>query len=471
MCRRWGTMLHVFLQSPHLVCSVTFALWCTIAGVLLISMAMGASFLRRLPVSTPMLYLMVGVALGPAGLRLLEADPLAHAKLLEVMAEIVVLISLFVSGLKLSVPLRDTRWRLPLRLALVAMPLTIALIAAAGIWGLGLSAGAAVLLGAILAPTDPVLASDVQVEDGSDRDRLRFALTGEGGLNDGAAFPFVMLGLGLLGLHTLGTAGWRWMLVDLLWAVAGGLALGAALGYLVGKLVLYLRVHHREAVGLDQFLALGLIALAYGTALLLHAYGFLAVFAAALALRRVGHQSHDVAALHGAIQAADTSGGGDAETQVATDPRHAAQYMTHALLGFDEQIERIGEIAMVLVIGAMLSYVPWHHAAWWFVPLVLLVIRPVGVGLGLLGSQATRSQRSLMAWFGIRGIGSIYYLMFAINHGLEPALAETLAGFTVVVVAASIVIHGISVTPLMRRYAREQRIAKDAVAPQGPGAG
>ena len=76
-----------------------------------------------------------------------------------------------------------------------------------------------------------------------------------------------------------------------------------------------------------------------------------------------------------------------------------------------------------------------------------------------------------MAWFGILGIGSICYLMFAINHGLEPALAQSLAGFTVVVVAASIVVHGISVTPVMRRYARKQRIAKHAGAPQGPGAG
>jgi NhaP-type Na+/H+ or K+/H+ antiporter len=436
---------------------MTFAVWCAIAGVLLITMALGASFLRRLPLSTSMLYLLAGVGLGPAGLQLLDADPFVYSGLLEVMTEIVVLISLFVSGLKLSVPLRDARWHLPLRLALVSMLLTIAMITAAGVWGLGLSLGAAVLLGAILAPTDPVLASDVQVEGGSDRDRLRFALTGEGGLNDGAAFPFVMLGLGLLGLHGLGTAGWRWVAVDLAWAVIGGLAVGALLGYLVGKLVLYLRVHHKEAVGLDQFLALGLIALAYGTALLLHTYGFLAVFAAALALRRIEDRPEDIGALHGAMQDADGTPGGNAEAEVATDPCHAAHYMTHAVLGFDEQIERIGEIAMVLVIGAMLSYVDWLDAVWWFVPLVLLVIRPAGVGLGLLGSRSTRSQRGLMAWFGIRGIGSIYYLMYAINHGLERALAEQLVSLTLIVVATSIVVHGISVTPLMLRYGRRHR--------------
>lgn len=448
---------------------MSFALWCTIAGVLLITMALGASFLRRLPLSTSMLYLLVGVALGPAGLGLLDADPFAHAKLLEVLAEIVVLISLFVSGLKLSVPLRDARWHLPLRLALVSMLLTIALITAAGVWGLGLPLGAAVLLGAILAPTDPVLASDVQVENGSDRDRLRFALTGEGGLNDGAAFPFVMLGLGLLGLHDLGAGGWRWVLVDLSWAVTGGLAIGALLGYLVGKLVLYLRVHHKEAVGLDQFLALGLIALAYGAALLLHTYGFLAVFAAALALRRIEDQPDDVALLHGAIQDAGSASGNTAEAAVATDPLHAAHYMTHAVLGFDEQLERIGEIAMVLVIGAMLSHGVGVPVVWWFVPLLLLVIRPMGVGLGLLGSRSTRSQRGLMAWFGIRGIGSIYYLMYAINQGLERALAEQLVGITVVVVAASIVVHGISVTPLMRWYAGRRPPGNDTAAPGDSG--
>lgn len=439
---------------------MNFAMWCAIVGVLLISMALGASFLRRLPLSTSMLYLLVGVGLGPAGLQLLDANPFAHTRLLEVMAEIVVLVSLFVSGLKLGVPLRDARWHLPLRLALVSMLLTIALITAAGVWGMGLPLGAAVLLGAILAPTDPVLASDVQVEDGSDRDRLRFALTGEGGLNDGAAFPFVMLGLGLLGLHDLGTGGWRWVLVDLVWAVGGGLAIGALLGSLVGKFVLYLRVHHKEALGLDQFLALGLIALAYGAALLMHTYGFLAVFAAALALRRIGDQPDDIALLHGALQDADNTPGSTAEAAVATDPAHAAHYMTHAVLGFDEQIERIGEIAMVLVIGAMLSYVAGLSAVWWFAPLMLLVIRPIGVGVGLVGSRSTRSQRGLMAWFGIRGIGSIYYLMYAINQGLERGLAEQLVSITVAVVAASIVVHGVSVTPLMQWYARRGSAGK-----------
>ena len=187
-----------------------FEIWALIIGALLITMALSGTWLRQLPVSTAMLYLAAGYGLGPAGLALLAPDPLAYSVILERVAEVAVLISLFAVGLKLALPLSDKGWRLPLRLATVSMTITVALIAAIGMVGFGLSLGAAVLLGAILAPTDPVLASDVQLREANDRDRVRFSLTGEGGLNDGAAFPFVLLGLGLLGLHDLGASGWRW---------------------------------------------------------------------------------------------------------------------------------------------------------------------------------------------------------------------------------------------------------------------
>jgi NhaP-type Na+/H+ or K+/H+ antiporter len=118
--------------------------------------------------------------------------------------------------------LRDKRWLLPLRLAFPSMVLTVMFVMAIGIFLFGLPAAAALLLAAILAPTDPVLASDVQVEDSSDRDRLRFSLTAEGGLNDGAAFPVVMLALGLLGLYDFGGGAWRWVAFDVLWASSVG---------------------------------------------------------------------------------------------------------------------------------------------------------------------------------------------------------------------------------------------------------
>ncbi len=436
---------------------MTFALWYAIIGTLLITMAIGGSLFQRLPLSTAMLYLVIGFGLGPAGLGLLGANPFGKAELFERLSEIAVIISLFVTGLKLSVPMRDARWYLPLRLATVSMIMTIALITITGMLGLGLSLGAAVLLGSILAPTDPVLASDVQVEDAGDRDRMRFGLSGEGGLNDGVAFPFVMLGLGLLGLHEVGAWGWKWLVVDVIWGIGGGLAIGGILGYLLGKLVIYLRVHHREAIGLDEFLALGLIALAYGVALLAHALGFVAVFAAGLALRRIEEQQTDKTVLHEALQAASRHAEHqqtEAADVVATDPEHATFYMTHAMLSFNEQLERIGELTVVLIIGAMLSYSFPPPAVLWFAPLLFLFIRPASVWFGLLGSRSTREQRWLTSWFGIRGIGSIYYLMYAINHGLEPMLAEQLVAITLTVVSASIMVHGISVTPLMSRYAR-----------------
>ena len=252
-------------------------LWSLFAGILLITMVLAGTLLSRLPVSSAMIYLAAGYALGPEGLAVITPNPTRYADVLELVAEIAVLISLFSVGLRMGVPLRDRRWWLPLRLAFLSMALTVALIAAVGVWGLGLSIGAAVLLGAILAPTDPVLASGVQTEPGADPDRLRFSLAGEGGLNDGTAFPFVMLGLGLLGLHELGAGGWRWWAVDLLWATVGGLAIGAAMGALVGNLVVFLRTRHKEAVGLNEFLSLGLMAVAYGLAQLCVASGFLAV--------------------------------------------------------------------------------------------------------------------------------------------------------------------------------------------------
>lgn len=434
-----------------------FALWSLIVGVLLILMALSSTVLKRLPLSTAMLYLLVGLAVSPLGLGLLTVNPRVNTVLLERMAEVVVLLSLFTAGLKLSPSPGDKRWRLPVRLALSSMVLTVGLIALAAWLLLDLPVGACILLGAVLAPTDPVLASEVQLTQPSDQDRLRFALTGEGGLNDGTAFPFVMLGLGLLGLHELGPLGWRWWAIDVLWATVAGLGCGALLGLAVGRLVLFLRRKHKEAVGLDDFLALGLIALSYGAALLLHAYGFLAVFAAGVALRQLEQSQSAGQASEQQVATAMAHPDTRVAEAVAVDPRHAPAFMAQAVLGFNQQAERIGELAIVITIGALLSAVRWEAAAWWFVPLLLLVIRPASVLLGLWGARASHGQRWLIGWFGIRGVGSLYYLMFAINHGLPPALADTLVALTLSTVVTSIVVHGISVTPLMAAYERALR--------------
>jgi NhaP-type Na+/H+ or K+/H+ antiporter len=437
--------------------SMEFALWSVIVGLLLVLMALTSTVLKRLPLSTAMLYLLVGVGVSPVGLGLLTIAPATHSRVLERMSEIVVLLSLFTAGLKLSAGLLERRWALPVRLALNSMVVTVALIALAAWLFLELPVGACILLGAILAPTDPVLASDVQLQEPGDRDKLRFALTGEGGLNDGSAFPFVMLGLGVLGLHDLGEWGWRWFAVDVVWATAAGLAMGWLLGTATGRLVLYLRRQHKEAVGLDDFLALGLIALSYGCALMLHAYGFLAVFAAGLSLRRL--EQSESAGQMGAASLRDVLAHPDrriAET-AAVDPRSAPAFMAQAVLSFNEQAERIGELAIVITVGALLWTVQWHLAQWWFVALLLLAIRPLAVRVGLAGLPVSRNQRWLIGWFGIRGVGSLYYLMFAVNHGLDPALAQRLIALTLAVVVVSIFVHGVSVTPLMAAYEKTIR--------------
>ncbi|UFP96191.1 cation:proton antiporter [Gloeobacter morelensis] len=430
---------------------MTFNWWFVIVGALFIVMALSNSILRRLPLTTSLLYLLVGLVLGPVGLGLIRLDAIEQAGWLERITEVAVIISLFTSGLKLRTPLSQKRWQLPVRLAFVSMTVTVALIAGAGVFWLGLPLGAAILLGAVLAPTDPVLASDVQLEDPFDADRLRFSLTGEAGLNDGTAFPFVMLGLGLLGLHELGEGGWRWIAVDVLWATAAGLGVGWLCGLLVGRLVLYLRTRREEAVQLDDFLALGLIALSYGAALLVAGYGFLAVFAAGLALRSIELQAAGEKPSED-VQAVARQG---AEKEVPPGSESAPLFMAQAVLEFNEQLERIGEVVVVVLVGGLLAtFLPPPAALLWFVPLLFLVIRPISVWIGLLGSNTSGLQRRLMAWFGIRGIGSIYYLMFAITHGLPGDIARTLTAITLAVVAISIVVHGISVTPLMSLYSR-----------------
>jgi NhaP-type Na+/H+ or K+/H+ antiporter len=420
--------------------------WYLVIGGLLVAMALAGSVLKRLPLSASMFYLGLGFVLGPAVLGALEVSPLRDSAIVERITEAVVVISLFTTGLKLRVPLHEGRWALPVRLATASMVITIGCIALIAFYGLGLPLGAAVLLGAILAPTDPVLASDVQVADPFDRDRLRFGLTGEAGLNDGTAFPFVMLGLGLLGLHDLGAAGWRWWTIDLAWSVAGGLCVGAVLGTLVGRLVLHLRRKYREAVGLDEFL---LIGLSYGTALLLHTYGFLAVLAAGIALRRVemrdsGDRSTDE------VRALTARGSGE---ESETDPEKAPAFMVHAVLMINERLERIAEVTVVVLIGALLAAASFSTSTLWFVATLLFLVRPTAVFFGLLGVRMTMLERGLVGWFGIRGAGSVYYLAYAIQHGIEEELAVQLTNITLMAVTASVLLHGISVTPLMNAYA------------------
>jgi NhaP-type Na+/H+ or K+/H+ antiporter len=275
---------------------------------------------------------------------------------------------------------------------------------------------------------------------------LRFGLTGEAGLNDGSAFPFVMLGLGLLGLHDIGRLGERWLAIDVVWAVMSGLGAGAIMGWCIGHLVLYLRRNHREAVGLDDFLALGLIATAYGVSLVMNGYGFLAVFAAGVALRRVEMVQSDDALTRDAVVALNA--------QAATDRANAPAYMAQAVLAFNEQMERILEVLIVVIIGSLLTAVKVDWRLVLVVATLLFIIRPIAALVGMAGSEITPIRKWLVAWFGIRGVGSLYYLAYATTHGLPGPYADALVRVTLAVIATSIVLHGISVTPLMSVYGR-----------------
>jgi NhaP-type Na+/H+ or K+/H+ antiporter len=421
--------------------------WFVVTGALLIGVALSSTVLKRLPMTAAVLYLAVGAVLGPWGVGLLDLRLFNDTTFLEALTEIAVITSLFTAGLKMRLPITDRRWRGAMLLASIGMLLTISGVAATAVGVLGLSLGAAVLLGAVLAPTDPVLASEVQVAHEHDAEPVRFSLTGEAGLNDGSAFPFVMLGLGLMGVHELGAYGWRWLTIDLLWAVVAGLAVGTLSGAGIGKLVVYLRRVHREAVGLDEFLALGLIALSYGLALLVHSYGFLAVFAAGLSLRRIERQHSEVAPARRVAQA------GQSDEEQATHPQTAPAYMANAVLSFNEQLERLGELAVVLVVGAMLADIQAVGPGLWMAFILFALIRPLATIATLAGMSLSGRQRAFMAWFGVRGIGSVYYLAFAVSHGVAGEQARQLADITLVVVAASILVHGVSVTPLMQRYA------------------
>ena len=444
---------------------MSFAEWSLLLGALLVTMVLAGTLLGRLPLSSAMVYLGLGWLLGPDGIDVLRPDPLAHTALLERLAEIALLISLFAVGLRLGVPLRDRRWRLPLRLAFLSMAVMVALVSAIGVLWLQLPLGAAVLLGAILAPTDPVLASDVKSEAGSQPDRLGFSLAAEGGLNDGAAFPFVMLGLGLLGLHELGPGGAAWWSVDLLWATLGGLLIGAALGAASGRLVVYLRSRHGEAVGLDEFLGLGLLALAYGVAQLSLASGFLAVFAAGLALQRVRERPRrDTRPL---APAAAGSAAGHPYDKLATHSHHASVTMRDSVQAFNAQLEKLAELTVVLAVGAMLAYAKPLPAALWFVPLMLLLLRPLSVVVALTGERLSLTQQAMVGWFGIRGIGSVFYLLFVLRHGIDGPVADTLISLTLWTVAASIVAHGVTAQPLMQRYIARRRRPAAKPLPEG----
>lgn len=434
--------------------------WFLIVGGLFVGMGIASSLFKRLPLTGAMLYLAIGFALGPSGAGLLAIDIVKQAPLVRIVTEVALLASLFAIGLRLRAPILASLWSLPVRLGLLAMIVTVPLLAAFCALGLGLEWGPAWVLAAMLAPTDPVLAHDVQVRDANDLDIVRFSLSGEGGLNDGIALPFMLFALAFSMRGTLHADALVTLrrLGETAWGIVGAVAVGALLGFATTHAVAWLRTRYAQALGLEGFFALGLIELSYGAAQLLHTFGFLAAFAAGVAMRRVEHRATGERSPQDAIGAIDSSD----VAATASDPAKAHAYMAESVLHFTIELERIAEMGMMIMIGNVLSTVSAPLLTWRTTALVLalfVAIRPAAVELALLGSRAKPLERRMMSWFGIRGIGTVYYLAYALENGRSEDIAP-LAPYALAVVTASVFVHGMSAMPLMKSYRRARARAR-----------
>ncbi len=398
----------------------TYILSLLVIGLLLLGVTLGSGWIERLPLSYALIYLVVGVLLGSYGFGLIEIRP--ETDFLVRLSEFVVIVSVFGCGLKINRPLKFWAWQSTIRLIGLLMPISIFALAALGHYALGMGWGAAVLLGAILAPTDPVLASEVQLAHVEDKDELRFALTSEGGLNDSLAFPFVYFGI-----YAIKDSNWdnwfkNWVAIDLLWAIASGIVMGVV----VAKVVVWIdhQLQKRRSADdlMKDFVALSIILLAYSLTELVNGYGFLAVFVAGFVVQHSYFVEHEKRIEH---------------------------------LEFTEQIEKLLEVTVIVILGTVLLFEPMLKYAGQSVlvaGLLFLIIRPLGVWLSTLGSGLPANTRNLMGWFGIRGLGSIYYLAYALGNGVTGETAEQIAWITYTVIVLSVIIHGISAFPLMAWY-------------------
>lgn len=443
---------------------MTFTVWVAVLGAVLLTLALTSSYLRWMPVTTSAMCLVLGVAIGPMGLDVLKLDISDSSVWMEHLTEVAVVFSLFVSGLKLRLPLKDRTWRVAFGLAGPVMILSIAGLCLALHYLFGLSWGVSMLIGAILAPTDPVLAALVQVNDARDDDRVRFGLSGEAGLNDGTAFPFVILGLLMLREDGSGFLG-EWLLRNVLWAVPAGLLVGYWMGRGIGKLTLSMRIRNADStLSPNDYLALALIALAYVVAEWIQGYGFLSVFAAGLGLRQAEVKSTDEAAPPAEHLVQPVVGHETVEPQQAVlgdtesldDGQLAAGVMMSDMLAFGSLVERSMEVFLVTLLGVVLAN-HWDWRALVIGALLFAVIRPLSVLALPWGRLLDGPQRLLIGWFGIRGIGSLFYLFFALNHDLQPEVAQLCINLTLSVVALSILVHGVTTQPTLAWYERHKQ--------------
>lgn len=391
--------------------------------------------LEKRPLSMPIAFLGLGMLVFALPTGLPTPDPLRSPELTTHLTEVGVIVALMGAGLKIDRPLSWARWSSTWRLLAIAMPLCIAAVALLGWWWAGLVPAAALLLGAALAPTDPVLASDVQVGEPTDvedsEDEVRFALTSEAGLNDGLAFPFVYAAIAIAST-SLAPSDWlaEWVAVDVVYKLAAGVGGGLLVGWLLGKLFFRAPSTLRLAKHSEGFLALAATFLAYGLVEVIGGYGFLAVFVAARAIRAAERTSEFHSVLH----------------------------------DFAEQVERLLTVLLLLlfggaVIGGLLTPLTWPAA---LVGLgLVLVIRPLVGWLSLRGAPGRPAEHWVISAFGIRGVGSFYYLAYATSKTDFPQ-AELLWATVGLVVVISVVAHGVAATPVMQLLDRAGDRTRDS---------
>ena len=390
-----------------------------VIGAAALGMAWMPALTRKIKVSYSILYVLLGFLLYTFLDVLPEPNPTKQTGITLRLTELVVIISLMGTGLKIDERFSFKRWRVPMRLVSITMLVSIIATTLLGYYWLGFTLSSAILLGAALAPTDPVLASDVQVGPPLEatRNNVRFALTAEGGLNDGMAFPFTWLAIALV-LQPLDAGTLQmWVLKDLLMRLAIGVISGLLLGKVLGYLIFQLPKKGTIESPADGFVALSTTLLVYGLTELIHGYGFLAVFVCAVTLRNYeqGHKYH------------------------------------RKLHSFMEQIERI-LVAMVLILfggsiaNGILSILDWRIALFGVVS--LLIIRPLSAFLSVSNAPLKMKEKLMISFYGIKGVGSLFYLAFALYEAPFEYSAELWCAVSFVVLC-SILLHGFTAPVIM----------------------
>lgn len=427
----------------------TYEVALTVGGVAALLAAWIPAYTSRRPLSLPIVLVGVGALFFLVPFGLPAPDPRAHLDVTERATELVVIVALMGAGLKIDRPFNWRTWGSTWRMLAIAMPLSIALTAVLGAAVGGLAATSALLLGSVLAPTDPVLASDVQVgeptlgeeADFDAEDDVRFTLTSEGGLNDALAFPFVYAAIAVAD-HGWAPSGWlpTWVAWDLLGRILIALVVGWGVGRLLG--VVAFRPPGRLSALAETpqgFVAIAATLLAYGATELVHGYGFLAVFVAAVVLR-------------------------------STERTHAFHGELHR---FTEQMENLLVVGLLFLFGGSLvsgifDALTWQGAM--VAAIAVLVVRPLSGLVALTGSELAPAERVTIAFFGIRGFGSVYYLAYGVGAATFSG-ADELWAIVALTMVISIAVHGIGATPAMamvdRAYRRRRSPRDEAAVSEG----